>query len=208
MVALGRARATGGLTGHAVTALLVLPCLVVGLIAYLGREPDLPGRAAPIPSAIRAEDTPPATAPDATTPPASPPSGSPTSAAPTTGSPAPSTPPPSAQAPPVDTPAPRDLPIPPEPITDPWHLDGRWIAQLFSVAVGAPPGTLETTLSEFSLRTGTDVPLLLSSDYSSLRPGYLVGFHPGPFADSAEVETWCASANLPTADCLPRKLTR
>ncbi|ATE53970.1 hypothetical protein [Actinosynnema pretiosum] len=78
----------------------------MGLIAHLGRQPDLPGRTAAVPSAIRAGDTP----------------------------------------------SQQDLPVPPELVADPRSLDGRWIAQLFSVG--------------------------------------------------------CASANLPTADCLPRKLTR
>ncbi|GAA2658271.1 MULTISPECIES: hypothetical protein [Actinosynnema] len=194
---------TGGRAkSAATTALLVLPCLAVGLIALLGHDDVLPGRAGAASgvAASNAEATAGTTTTGASEPSTAEPTPSPTTAVSATTTTTTTAPPntpeqPVEPIPPLDTPAPDDL-------------DGRWVAQLFSVAVDQPPSVLEARLLEFSLRTGSDIPVLLSSDYSALRPGYLVGYHPGPFADSAAVTAWCADLGLPTADCLPRQLTR
>ncbi|MBB5850520.1 hypothetical protein ACFQ05_32570 [Amycolatopsis umgeniensis] len=84
-------------------------------------------------------------------------------------------------------------------------VEGSWIAQLFSVPVSSRTSEIDQRAKLAFDQTGIYPTLLNSSDYSSLTPGYRVGYYSRPFSSKAEVEKWCKSKNLTSEFCIPRQ---
>ncbi len=90
----------------------------------------------------------------------------------------------------------------------PWlatSFPGGWVAQLSSLPTAEGEDRLRDAVA--TLRRTVDGAVATSTaDWDTLRPGYWVLVHPGPFADAAAVEAFCADAGLGADDCLPREL--
>jgi len=91
------------------------------------------------------------------------------------------------------------------PLTQPAPI-GKWVAQLFSVAEGEGIAAAEKRQSDLTRQLNTPVDIVRSSDFSSLRPGFWVGYHSAPFTSKEQVEQWCTQKNLSPDACLVRKL--
>lgn len=81
-------------------------------------------------------------------------------------------------------------------------FDGGWVAQLTSVPQRSGVDRLEEAWD--SLRGDVpDAVVAVSDDWSSLRPGYWVFVHPGPFASADQAEAFCEDVDR---ECLAREL--
>lgn len=84
---------------------------------------------------------------------------------------------------------------------------GTWIAQLESVEVGAGQERLDSVMAV--VRQSVPDALVLQSDaYASMRPGYFVIYHPGPFFSGLDAVGFCDNRRLAMpSHCLGRLLT-
>jgi hypothetical protein len=84
---------------------------------------------------------------------------------------------------------------------------GTWITQLESVEIAAGQSQLEAVLATV-LPSVPEALVLDSGNYGSLRPGYWVIYHPGPFVDGYEAMALCdARGRAMPSKCLGRLLT-
>ena len=85
---------------------------------------------------------------------------------------------------------------------------GSWVSVLASIPIGATEAQKNSALATASREGTRTVSSLVSSDYSSLRPGYFVLYSSG-FANEAEANSYCTSIGkaIP-AQCYARLVKR
>lgn len=117
-----------------------------------------------------------------------------------------STPPSVSVAPPADVPPPAPA-TPPVPAAASGPATGDWIVQLESISVSADQSAIDSLLAS-ARATVPDATLMLSDNFASLRPGFWVVHHPGPFMSGMDAANFCDSRGLAMPDdCLGRQLT-
>ena len=102
----------------------------------------------------------------------------------------------------VEQPAAAPLPAAPPP------FEGTWIAQLGSIGFDEGRDELDRQLTNIR-STIPDAQFLVSDEFASLRSGYWVVYHPGPFPDGLAAFGFCeAVGRTDPNDCIGRLLTR